>query len=354
MSHLQAFDLPARLVEISPDVNHSDRLHVKLVAPMLKDIRYICLSHCWGHRTFIQTQKSNLSQFVEAIPWHELPRTFQEAISLTFRLGISYIWIDSLCICQDDTADWRHEGSRMDSIFTGAYLTLAASRSASAEEGLFVDSFANTSRMLQWNGGRAKWDVHVRESFAHETFDSSSMPLLHRAWVFQERLLSVRVVHFTSTELLWECTEETTCECTKLCQHVPPRRRKGGLKPEESLLGEQTYWHELVQEYTTKQLSYEKDIFPALQGVARRMRTLAIKATMLGYGQALFVATSFGTPKTPDKRGVLTTGEHRAGHGHRSLERLPGRKYEGSGGTIVSPPLFLFPRCPLELMPSAN
>jgi hypothetical protein len=45
------------------------------------------------------------------------------------------------------------------------------------------------------------------------------------------------------------------------------------LKPEESLLGEQTYWHELVQEYTTKQLSYEKDIFPALQGVARRMRT---------------------------------------------------------------------------------
>lgn len=60
------------------------------------------------------------------IPWDKLPSTFQDAITVTRRLGIAYIWIDSLCIVQDDAQDWEREAAKMALIFESAYLTIAA------------------------------------------------------------------------------------------------------------------------------------------------------------------------------------------------------------------------------------
>jgi hypothetical protein len=265
-SSLRAHVLPARLVEITQDSQHADRLHLRLVVPTSKETQYTCLSHVWGSRKFIQTQKISLPAFLEDIPWHALPQTFRDAIRFTYYLGIGHIWIDSLCICQDDTEDWRQEGSKMDFIYSGARLTLAASRSTSAEEGLFVDNPSIASRKMQWASGKATWDVFVRESFKHATFDSGDMPLMRRAWVYQERLLSKRVVHFTSTELLWECMNETRCECSSLPGLVPPFVQKAILSRLHI-----DYWHQMISEYSQKDLTYERDIFPALQGIAKRV-----------------------------------------------------------------------------------
>lgn len=70
---------------------------VSLYEPEQEKAEYVCLSHCWGGASFLQTTKSNLKQHLAQIPWIGLPKTFQDAISFTWALRIKYIWIDSLC-----------------------------------------------------------------------------------------------------------------------------------------------------------------------------------------------------------------------------------------------------------------
>lgn len=71
------------------------------------------------------------------IDWDDLPRTFQDAVITTRAIGIQYLWIDSLCIIQDDLGDWRQESSKMAEVYTNAWLTIAASYARDSTEGLF-------------------------------------------------------------------------------------------------------------------------------------------------------------------------------------------------------------------------
>jgi hypothetical protein len=60
---------------------------------------------------------SNVEKHQSEVPWRSLPKTFQEALELTARLGLCFPWIDSLCVIQDDPDDWRHESAKMASIY---------------------------------------------------------------------------------------------------------------------------------------------------------------------------------------------------------------------------------------------
>jgi hypothetical protein len=78
---------------------------VKLYETRNENARYVCLSHCWGSANTIYTLSSNLETYRNNIPWHSLPKTFQDAITFTRGLQIRYLWIDSLCTIQDDIDD---------------------------------------------------------------------------------------------------------------------------------------------------------------------------------------------------------------------------------------------------------
>jgi hypothetical protein len=91
---LRSSQLPRRVVEIlGPG-------QVRLRETNNEEARYVCLSHCWGTNEFICTTAATLAANKTSIPWDDLPRTFQDAIDMTWRLGIRHIWIDSLCILQ--------------------------------------------------------------------------------------------------------------------------------------------------------------------------------------------------------------------------------------------------------------
>ena len=66
---------------------------------------YLCLSYCWGTEPFLGTNSDNIEAHKVNIPWNSLPRTFQDAIDITRRLGYRFLWIDGLCIIQADNAD---------------------------------------------------------------------------------------------------------------------------------------------------------------------------------------------------------------------------------------------------------
>jgi hypothetical protein len=106
------------------------------------DIRsqpYTALSHCWGAVAgHLVTMTANLKQMIRGIPIEEIPKTYIDAFEITRSLGVRYIWIDALCIIQDDPEDWQLESAKMCDIYRNAYYTIAASAAASNDHGCFI------------------------------------------------------------------------------------------------------------------------------------------------------------------------------------------------------------------------
>jgi len=108
---------------------------------------YICLSHCWGNTDLmLRTTSSNIQEHLTEINYSSLPRTFQDAVVFTRKLRIRYLWIDSLCIIQDDKHDWFQEASEMCQVFHKSYLTLCATIAPDCNHGLFVNSSHDKSQ----------------------------------------------------------------------------------------------------------------------------------------------------------------------------------------------------------------
>ena len=279
-----ASPLPTRILEILGPAEvrlHTNGQDVPLRA------RYACLSHRWGQETFIQTRTSNLKTYESEVPWAEMPQTFRDAIDVTWRLGLRYLWIDSLCIIQDDQEDWRHEGSKMASTYSQSYITIAATAAPGPTGGLFGktprDERAKRICIERRDGPR--YACYVASVSADLLTGARDLPLLNRAWVFQERYLSPRVVHFATNEMLWECKSTVTCECKK-----PPHQhhktnnsfsdfsvlrilhRSWHNCPQDPDFKTIDNWHNIVSEYITNELTFQLDIFPALQGIATIMQ----------------------------------------------------------------------------------
>ena len=153
---------------------------------------YICLSHCWGEKshTLLRTTTTTLQRFQSDISWGELPNTFRDAIHVTYQLGYNFLWIDSLCIVQDSTEDWRREGSMMADIYESAIVTIAATKAPNAHSGLFAHTDSEyISHVMELNPqefgpGKVEHAVHARKCLPHEMLHpSDDLPLLSRAWV---------------------------------------------------------------------------------------------------------------------------------------------------------------------------
>jgi hypothetical protein len=118
---------PKRVLKFS---RSGETTTVKLVEPPTGELgRYATLSHCWGPTQPIKTQVSNLAKMHDSIPFESLRVVFQQAIEVTAELGLEYIWIDSLCIVQDDKDDWEVEASKMCDYYENGFLNIATAAS---------------------------------------------------------------------------------------------------------------------------------------------------------------------------------------------------------------------------------
>ncbi|KAF2727892.1 HET-domain-containing protein, partial [Polyplosphaeria fusca] len=229
---------------------------------------YLCLSHCWGSAVPIKTTKATLEAYHLSIPWEWLPTTFQHAIHVTWTLGYRHLWIDSLCIVRMDLDDWRQQGSQMAHIYENAHLTICATSSSDSNGGLCFDTDPQ-NRITQTNFCNSNRASHMK----------NHLPLLMRAWAFQEKILAPRVVHFTHSELVWECRVSQNCECASKqgSWNDYTLAPKSKFTFTNKLLTDaaaaricNSMWHYLVSQYTEHHLTYDKDIFPALQGLAHK------------------------------------------------------------------------------------
>ncbi|OCL02297.1 HET-domain-containing protein, partial [Glonium stellatum] len=203
---------PTRVIDVG-DSSKAPRLLVERNAHLGE--AYVSLSHCWGAAKITTLTTALLKSFQDCLPLHILPATFQEAILITRRLGYKYLWIDSLCICQDSAEDWRSESIVMGEVYRNAVVSIAATASSNSYGGCFRDR--NLSGILPCEvqatvdpkTGPETVYIHLSRD-VWKTVDKSV--LNSRAWVLQERILAPRVLHYGPNQLFWECRKQQSCE----------------------------------------------------------------------------------------------------------------------------------------------
>jgi hypothetical protein len=244
---------------------------------------------------------ANLKQ---GIALAELPLTFQHAIEVTRRLKKRYIWIDSLCIYQDqdDKSDWLIEAPLMHKVYTHCYLNIAATGAKDSTEGLFATRLADCElkpSTIEWlppshvQSAEVPKPEYVLTDWLFLDRELLLAPLNQRAWVLQERLLSPRILHFGSRQLFWECSRGVLCErfpitlpsCMrgtraanfssleyaygKRVQYVSAE----GLGDPEAVEtgGSYSVWTNIVSAYSSSALTFPTDKLIALSGIAKIM-----------------------------------------------------------------------------------
>ncbi len=154
---------PTRLIDIA---RNEPRLC--LGVGLKGSIEYSTLNHCWGspNPSNVTLGKNNIGSFLHRIPLNALPKTFRDFIQINRFLGIQYVWIDSLCIVQDDEEDWKAESARMTNVYGEAVLNVAAVGAVDGSVGCFFE------RSKTWRC-QAKISVEHPEKtfeFSHSTF----------------------------------------------------------------------------------------------------------------------------------------------------------------------------------------
>ncbi|KAI9783569.1 MAG: hypothetical protein M1839_003739 [Geoglossum umbratile] len=197
---------PRRLLSISdsrvfPDI----RLRLSSTQPV--DQKYAALSYCWGppaiQKHQVTTTKANLKDHERVIRLSELPQTIVDAVSVGRQLDIPYLWVDALCIVQDDKDDQDNQIAIMGSIYANAYLTVSASSASNCVEG-FLHRRKNPYFSMNYSyQGREPCLVNFVE--LGRACESWKEPVHERGWTFQETLLSRRILFYSSVQPYWWC-----------------------------------------------------------------------------------------------------------------------------------------------------
>ncbi|KAJ4129128.1 hypothetical protein NW768_007661 [Fusarium equiseti] len=308
---------PTRLIDVGLDTQQPKLINFD---HNLLNLQYLILSYAWGPAAnSAKTTASNLQAMKHSLPLSDLPKTVQDAILLTRKLGVRYLWVDALCILQSEgpddmkhVKDWSYEAERFGHYYQNALLTISATGAVSSHEGLFLPRsdmvLSPKSVVLQ------HIDVTLRSFLPSWESEMEFPPLASRGWALQERFLSNRILHFGQNLILWECHELSASELDP--EGLDPKGLDGNsgfssstflsifqnLKSEEiSLDLFMDQWLEFISIYSRAECSYYSDRLPALSGIANIIQKKIGKKYIAGLWEPGFTRGLMwvgGTPKT--------------------------------------------------------
>ncbi|KAI6086311.1 heterokaryon incompatibility protein-domain-containing protein [Hypoxylon rubiginosum] len=264
---------------------------------------YAVLSYCWGPPPHdYSTVRENLRRrYHNGILLQSLPATIQDAVRAARELSMRFLWVDGLCITQDDTEEKAVEISRMDQIYTNGKLLISAASARSAKDG-FLDGYTGEyfdeveleyglPFHCQYKGEKGgvaleRWKDSSEKGTAHDVIHE-------RGWTMQEHLLSTRILAFGANGMRWQCLENSrfgshnqsslTDDCELLsrasfmtCRTLEPGRPESDPEPDEWALpsfgptGAGAEWDTLRTKYLDRQLTVQSDVLPAFAAVPRQ------------------------------------------------------------------------------------
>jgi Heterokaryon incompatibility protein (HET) len=267
--------LPTRVIDVG---SLGSTEEPRLLETKNKSGAYATLSHCWGASQPLVTTKDTFKERQQRLPLRDLPKTFQDAVLLARGLRIRYLWIDSLCIIQDDAKDWQREAAKMASVYYGAHINFAASSANGCYEGCLYE--CPPALHLGPN-------LFARHGFGPFRSKEEAFPLNSRGWILQESVLSRRTIHLARNQVYWECCSHEECEdgCWTFDQDLQAEKPNYLTHPtkllhylrhtfSDSNFGKDLtrakiyeLWNNLMNQYCKRSLTYEKDRIPALAGI---------------------------------------------------------------------------------------
>lgn len=198
-----------------------------------------------------------------------LPKTAQDAVWWTRQLGSKYLWLDSLCILQDDLGDGEVELSTMADIYQKSTITIAAIRSENANQGCRPNA-----NVLSRTPCRLQNGIMILPDYGRDTWIFQNSTLDTRAWCLQETQLSNRVLRVGGEEIAWQCRR-----CKRL-EGDPGNERVHDIQDNITFFGSRALdtkasakaWFILCQSFGRRNISFSADKLPAFSGMAAHFK----------------------------------------------------------------------------------
>ena len=277
--------------------------------------RYVVLSYVWGSTNFLQLTKETEHQLqtpgiLRKIP---VPKTISNSIEATGMIGARYLWVDSLCILQDDEEEKVAQIQKMDKIYANSLLTIVAAGGTHADAGLW-DTNPNGVRV-----GQIREEVHGLNFISAgpdlmKTLEKSVW--IQRAWTYQEYILSRRLLVFGEYQAYY------SCESAGFAEDYVHRVSNNGTQELQAAADDEfstfvsvahqfpTFWPSMIRQYTNRSLSFDSDGLNALSGVLQNFSQGINDGFLCGLPvSTLFEAGLLWVPsRTLRKRGPTSVG----------------------------------------------
>ncbi|KAJ0119733.1 C6 transcription factor [Diaporthe amygdali] len=226
------------------------------------DLKYLALSYCWG---------------VQA-----------DTVSVAKALSIPYIWVDALCIRQDDYNDWDHESAFMDKVYANSFVTICAVSSTNCQEGYLHRDGTQIPMCIIGLGSQdmtppscliqALPIISHGDPYRPLTHELQSSTWNRRAWTYQENALSTRCIFFCHSGVHFPCSN---FECSEYLGVVGESRFKGSSPAKTRVLLRDDFtnpedqrslnlaWAQVISDYSRRDITRATDLFPSLSGLAK-------------------------------------------------------------------------------------
>lgn len=237
------------------------------VVPAPRDADYVALSYVWGTGKQAKLTQDNIESLMQngglESQGIQLPRTISESMALCQRLGYRYLWVDALCIVQDSSQDKLFQLNSMRDVYKNASLTFVAAAGSSADSGLGLGG-----RECSASVETTTTECDDIEASLKGIMDDSAWEA--RAWTFQEKALSRRLLIFTTEGPFYNDGDRIYSErgFQTIRAETAVLERPGGLYTVEQGRQLETYL-DAVQRYSTRQLSFQADFANAMKGITR-------------------------------------------------------------------------------------
>lgn len=258
------FSLPTRVIDVGRADSSDDPY---LLESGGRAAPYIALSYCWGSgKKFVSTRNS-IAKRRERFMLAELPKTLRDAVLVTRRLGVRYLWVDALCIVQDDDTDWQSESSNMRAIYRNTSFVISALDASHSDSGMFYDRTALIASSDDPSATHT--NLYVREDERDQQWSTyyQQNSLGERAWALQERFMATALLHFSRRRLYWECR---TCNLFEDGERRDshPISKDFGRSTDVKQPTDERDWYHLVSLYLKRQLTHTSDKLAAIAGLA--------------------------------------------------------------------------------------
>jgi len=250
--------LPSRLLVIGSTL-FDGAVRIVESANLTDESKYAVLSYCWGGPQRVYLTRSNQDSLSWGIPVNQLAKSVQDGITVCAELQIAYLWVDALCIIQDDPVDQERELGKMAMYYENSLVTICAASAPKSDVGFllsnedahyrydvgpFVMQFRElerTSAYEECTKAQVTADYYRKSDsdlqflaggetemqlFRFRNNSYQNQPISKRAWTFQEMLLSTRMLIYASDQLYWCCRESYTgCGGSNSSERIVPVRR---------------------------------------------------------------------------------------------------------------------------------